>query len=97
MLAMVLLLLLMGWYVSAWLAMSLAAQDGDLPRGALEASVPVFAPIVRYCELGLPGADSLSRLWHGVIEHIESAEDEEIEIVIGLRSGRIAPPPPSCD
>jgi hypothetical protein len=55
--------LLLASYVSAWLCVSRAVHDGHLTVADTNPIRPIFAPLIRYSESELPGAQLLKRLW----------------------------------
>jgi len=57
------IVLLIGWYVGAWLAVGHAEAKTLLSCTAVERIQPAFVPIIKYCESALPGSVFLERVW----------------------------------
>jgi len=55
--------LLLSWYMSAWLTVSRAAHQGFISAATATEVAPAFKPILAYCSAGHPGAKSLKRVW----------------------------------
>lgn len=62
-LALAAMLLLLVWYVAGWLAVSHAARHWMIDANTTFDIRPFFAPLISYCDNGLPGGAALSDLW----------------------------------
>lgn len=58
--------LLLVWYVGAWLTVSRAEHDRMITAATARKVRPAFVPILKYCDSDLPGAGFLSHLWWSV-------------------------------
>lgn len=55
--------LLLASYVASWVCVSHAGLKRYIASATAEKTRPVFAPIIRYSDSDLPGADALCHLW----------------------------------
>src|SRR5262245_60269751 len=55
--------LLIAWYVGAWLAVSRAEHDGIVSKATAQRIRPVFVPLISYCDQEWPASGLLRGLW----------------------------------
>src|SRR5262245_46063674 len=61
--ALAVVVLLVAWYVSAWLLVTHATQRSIIDGSVALRIRPVFEPLRRHAETRYPGASMLSQLW----------------------------------
>ena len=75
--------LLVVWYVGAWLLVSRAAREGMIGWGTAKLIRPAFAPLILYCDTRLPGGDAVSDLWHAVAGRPTVSSYVGPEVILG--------------
>jgi len=91
-LALAVVVLLLGWYVGAWLAVSRAAHDNWIRYPTAETAHWAFEPIVRYCHTDYLGADALCDLWWTINPPIVLPTDRGPRDFIAGNCWPLAPP-----